>query len=60
MSNELFKKIQDEITLKMEQLNETNDPVLRRDLLLSVRSLLNELDKLAAQSINELLDSERK
>ena len=58
MSNEDFKKVQEEIPLKMEKLNETNDPVLRRDLLLALRPLLNELDKLAAQSIKEPIEGE--
>lgn len=60
MSNEHFKKVQDEINLKMEKLSATKDPVLRRDLLVALRPLLTELDKLAAQSINELLDREHK
>jgi len=55
MSNEHFKRVQDEITLKMEKLSATKDPVLRRDLLVALRPLLSELDRLAAQSINELL-----
>jgi hypothetical protein len=59
MSNEHFKRVQDEITLKMEKLSATKDPVLRRDLLVALRPLLNELDKLAAQSISELLEGER-
>jgi hypothetical protein len=59
MSNEHFKKVQDEINLKMEKLSATKDPVLRRDLLVALRPLLSELDELAAQSINELLEGER-
>jgi hypothetical protein len=59
MSNEHFKKVQDEINLKMEKLSATKDPVLRRDLLVALRPLLTELEKLAAQSINELLEGER-
>jgi hypothetical protein len=43
----------------MEKLSATKDPVLRRDLLVALRPLLSELDKLAAQSISELLDGER-
>ena len=39
----------------MEKLSATKDPVLRRDLLVALRPLLSELDRLAAQSINELL-----
>ena len=60
MSNEHFKRVQDEINLKMEKLSATKDPILRRDLLVALRPLLSELDKLAAQSINELLEGEHK
>jgi len=58
MSNERFNKVRAEINLKMEKLKATKDPVLRRDLLVALRPLLNELHKLAAQSISELLDGE--
>ena len=60
MSNECFNKVQAEINFKMEKLKATKDPVLRRDLLVALRPLLTELDKLAAQSINELLEGECK
>jgi hypothetical protein len=59
MSNERFNKVQAEINSKMEKLKTTNDPVLRRDLLTALRLLLIDLDKLAAQSINELLEGQR-
>jgi hypothetical protein len=58
MSNERFNKVQAEINLKMKKLKVTKDPVLRHDLLVALRPLLSELDKLAAQSINELLEGE--
>jgi hypothetical protein len=48
MSGERFNQAQDEINTKLEKLKSSNNPAQRRDLMVALRQLLTEIDKLVA------------
>jgi hypothetical protein len=54
MDTERFNQIQHEISAILEELKVCSDPVERHDLLLALRLLIAEIERLSADSINKL------
>lgn len=54
MASERLNEIHAEINAALEKLEVTKDPIERRKRLLALRTLIADLDKLAAKSIGQL------
>jgi hypothetical protein len=54
MSTDTFNRVQNEINASLEMLKTCTDPAKRHDVLISLKRLMAEIERLSADSINRI------